>query len=358
VFFVIFMYMNKKVILFDFDGVIVSSFDFSFEFSKHNNPELTENSFKEMFEGNFYEHDSHLKVSKEQLDKEHVALENRRKTVLSVVFGIFSVFALLNIPKLISVTDRDAFYYGDLFNLAVSVVMLYIIYQLYKNRPFLKWFMYLVIVGAVGSSVFWSMEKGWLMVAAELALAFYVIYYITTPLTKKVQKIANFVLLPLSVLLAIAGGLSMTQNIDAVKLSTDLKNPNSVYQISSLELQQSYLAMVREEDPDLLEQKLGELEIANNKKLAEVERIELAAKTASEKDGSDFDDFFDAIAANMSAHKAQSMKLKEMIEFNKGFDAAEITAEQGAQNIKYIEEITSLELEIRRSAEALDKKTF
>ncbi len=46
---------GKKIILFDFDGVIVNTFDAAFEIIKNNNPELTKADYRSHFEGNIYD---------------------------------------------------------------------------------------------------------------------------------------------------------------------------------------------------------------------------------------------------------------------------------------------------------------
>jgi len=44
--------MNSKYILFDFDGVIIDSFEIAYETSKLNSPTLTEDDYRKAFEGN------------------------------------------------------------------------------------------------------------------------------------------------------------------------------------------------------------------------------------------------------------------------------------------------------------------
>jgi len=43
---------NKKVVIFDFDGVIVDTFDFCYQITKINNPKLTSDEYRTYFEGN------------------------------------------------------------------------------------------------------------------------------------------------------------------------------------------------------------------------------------------------------------------------------------------------------------------
>ena len=45
----------KKVIIFDFDGVIIQTFNLAFERMKHFLPDLTEEKYREMFEDNIYD---------------------------------------------------------------------------------------------------------------------------------------------------------------------------------------------------------------------------------------------------------------------------------------------------------------
>jgi phosphoglycolate phosphatase len=45
----------NKALLFDFDGVIVDSFDFCFRITRYNSPELTEQGYRDRFNGNIYE---------------------------------------------------------------------------------------------------------------------------------------------------------------------------------------------------------------------------------------------------------------------------------------------------------------
>lgn len=45
----------KKVIIFDFDGVIIQTFNIAFERTKHFIPDLTEEKYREMFEDNIFD---------------------------------------------------------------------------------------------------------------------------------------------------------------------------------------------------------------------------------------------------------------------------------------------------------------
>ena len=56
----------KKIVLFDFDGVLVDSYDYSYRISKELSPKLTEDIFRELFEGNIY--DGFEKFDGEEID--------------------------------------------------------------------------------------------------------------------------------------------------------------------------------------------------------------------------------------------------------------------------------------------------
>ncbi len=47
--------MQKKLVLFDFDGVLVNTFELSFTINKQSNPEMSFEEYATMFNGNFYE---------------------------------------------------------------------------------------------------------------------------------------------------------------------------------------------------------------------------------------------------------------------------------------------------------------
>jgi len=46
---------NKKLVIFDFDGVLVNTLDFSFQEHKNKNPNLTWEKFKNFSNGNFHD---------------------------------------------------------------------------------------------------------------------------------------------------------------------------------------------------------------------------------------------------------------------------------------------------------------
>ncbi|MDO8507281.1 MAG: HAD hydrolase-like protein [bacterium] len=55
--------MKKEVVIFDFDGVIVDSLDFSFEINKSHSPKLTRKEWEDMHLGNFYDAFKKHKIS-------------------------------------------------------------------------------------------------------------------------------------------------------------------------------------------------------------------------------------------------------------------------------------------------------
>ena len=68
------MTSRKKFILFDFDGVIANSFALAFDVSRAFNPELDEEAYKKLFEGNVYESIKRLNGGGTDNSKEYFAL--------------------------------------------------------------------------------------------------------------------------------------------------------------------------------------------------------------------------------------------------------------------------------------------
>lgn len=62
---------NRKIVMFDFDGVLVNTHDSSFEIHKRKNPHFTWERFQSYSDGNFM--DGYLKAVK---DGEHIPTEN------------------------------------------------------------------------------------------------------------------------------------------------------------------------------------------------------------------------------------------------------------------------------------------
>jgi phosphoglycolate phosphatase-like HAD superfamily hydrolase len=75
----------KKIIFFDFDGVIADSFDASIEAFKTINPKITADEWRQLFNNNFYETFNNWK------NDEHKTLEETKKiffkTYLSLMRG-------------------------------------------------------------------------------------------------------------------------------------------------------------------------------------------------------------------------------------------------------------------------------
>lgn len=134
-------------------------------------------------------------------------LERKRQNILGVIFLIFSISAILNLPKLLTLSVRDTGYFVDLFNGLLGIVTLVIVIQVLKRKPMLNWLMYLVVVGVIGSIIFWAIESKWIMVVAEILLGIYVVYYVKAPISENYHRIANYMLLPLAILVAVAGSI-------------------------------------------------------------------------------------------------------------------------------------------------------
>src|SRR3989339_1415110 len=62
--------MKKKIILFDFDGVIADSFDIAFELNKQIDPNITtENDFRRLFDGNINDWSKNSSHTEEEIKK-------------------------------------------------------------------------------------------------------------------------------------------------------------------------------------------------------------------------------------------------------------------------------------------------
>jgi len=89
---------NAKTILFDFDGVIVDSFQPAFEVSRMLRPwmNFTENDYRKCFEGNVYE--EFLKIDKKQevTDKQFFKIYIPRLFQLPVIKGIPKTLKMLS----------------------------------------------------------------------------------------------------------------------------------------------------------------------------------------------------------------------------------------------------------------------
>lgn len=108
--------MQKKIILFDFDGVIVDSFDIGFLVSKKIHPVLTESTFQKLFEGNineslrlFQEHDAQCRHDidffKEYLPK--LAQVSTFPGMLEVIDELRKQFRLVVVSSTISSPIRE-----------------------------------------------------------------------------------------------------------------------------------------------------------------------------------------------------------------------------------------------------------
>jgi len=75
----------KKIVLFDFDGVLVDSYDYSYRISKELSPKLTEDIFRELFEGNIY--DGFEKFDGEEIDPSDDPFYKAATPILRSAFG-------------------------------------------------------------------------------------------------------------------------------------------------------------------------------------------------------------------------------------------------------------------------------
>jgi len=65
--------MDKKLVLFDFDGVIADSFDYSLKIIQILQPHMTDRDYRDLFEGNFYERMCNF-VGKDEISPEYQKL--------------------------------------------------------------------------------------------------------------------------------------------------------------------------------------------------------------------------------------------------------------------------------------------
>ncbi|MCC7436491.1 HAD family hydrolase [Candidatus Nomurabacteria bacterium] len=70
---------NKKLVIFDFDGVIVESLDLWFEVTKESNPELTKEEYISMSYGSYIE-----ASEKKNITYNHNGLENYRNRLMEI----------------------------------------------------------------------------------------------------------------------------------------------------------------------------------------------------------------------------------------------------------------------------------
>src|SRR3989344_9007004 len=104
------MTRDKKLILFDFDGVIVDSFSISFGMLKEQNPQVTEQDYRACFEGNFFAMTKRRTDIKWRSKEEFFPMYSRQLLKTPPVPGIIPVLEELSqgfVQVIVSATIRS-----------------------------------------------------------------------------------------------------------------------------------------------------------------------------------------------------------------------------------------------------------
>jgi hypothetical protein len=247
-----------------------------------------------------------------------------------------------------------------IFDLLVNLVFVFCVFAFLTNKNILRFFLLTIIVYTIGGIVMAFLRDDWVLAVTQIAFGSYFIYAISTPLTLKNHRIANFIILPLALaitLIFVSYESGITNNMWQTANKSELEFTNATTDLSN-----GYVALLQDNDleqPDFDELKalINRREEKMNKYNESLEKLKIdLGNDVISQTQIDSLKKINTILAVTALHKKQAEVLRELISYSEKIDFDKDLSDKQSEEInRYIKEIDNISIQI--SEESLKIKS-
>jgi hypothetical protein len=251
-----------------------------------------------------------------------------------IIASVFLLEFIGSLPTWITNNYLVGFTYENIhiiFDVLVNICILYFIYSLYKNKPVLKKLLYFIILSTLGYVGIEIWGHKWWEILSNIVLAVYIIYYIKTKINRINYRIANFIILPLSILIILTAGFFSSSKIS--DLTSQEQVAEADFATSHVAMIGKYDDLIQEQNIDKYPQEARALDDALSAKDDKISRLETIIDNLEKEvnkndvngDQSDLKSKITSLRKVVNLHKTLDSKTKEFAVFVEGLDITNIT---------------------------------